>query len=266
MKKDIIQSLWIGPQLSTMEQLCISSFLTNGHEFHLYVYDDVKNIPDGTTVCDANEIIDESNIFTYCKGSYAGFSDWFRHAVVYAKGGFWVDMDIICLKPFNFEHEDIVIAAEAYNSINSAVMKFPKGHPFSAYMIDLCKNPNKVLPYDTKSDKRRKLIRRALYKNDPSKIEWGETGGPLGFTRAIKHHQLLDHLKPFTYFYPIPHHNWNAIFDETFKDNHNFFKGSYAVHLWNEMMRKKSLKNQDFDKNSKFPDGSFIEHLKQKYL
>ncbi len=37
----VIHSLWIGTQLSTMEQLSISSFLKNGHRFHLYVYDDV---------------------------------------------------------------------------------------------------------------------------------------------------------------------------------------------------------------------------------
>src|SRR5258706_6206464 len=38
----IIQGLWIGPTLSQMEQLSIASFLANGHEYHLFVYDDVK--------------------------------------------------------------------------------------------------------------------------------------------------------------------------------------------------------------------------------
>lgn len=51
----VIQSLWIGGSLSVMEQLCITSFLKNGHPFHLYTYEDVKNIPDGTIVKDAED-------------------------------------------------------------------------------------------------------------------------------------------------------------------------------------------------------------------
>ena len=44
----IIQGLWVGPELSVMEQLSVSSFLRHGHQYHLYVYDDVKNVPAGT--------------------------------------------------------------------------------------------------------------------------------------------------------------------------------------------------------------------------
>ena len=47
MKLPIIQSFWVGEPLSKLEQLCIQSFLDNGHEFHLYVYDDVQGIPEG---------------------------------------------------------------------------------------------------------------------------------------------------------------------------------------------------------------------------
>ena len=36
MKNKVIKSLWIGDQLSRLEQLCIKSFLYHGHEFHLY--------------------------------------------------------------------------------------------------------------------------------------------------------------------------------------------------------------------------------------
>ena len=48
MSSNIIQSLWIGNNLSDMEQLCIQSFLDNGHEYHLYVYEPIQNIPHGS--------------------------------------------------------------------------------------------------------------------------------------------------------------------------------------------------------------------------
>ena len=47
---ELIQSLWIGRKLSAMERLSIASFLANGHEYHLYVYDKIENSPQGTVL------------------------------------------------------------------------------------------------------------------------------------------------------------------------------------------------------------------------
>ena len=35
------------------------------HDYHLYLYDDIKGIPDGVVIKDANEIMDGSKIFKY---------------------------------------------------------------------------------------------------------------------------------------------------------------------------------------------------------
>ena len=40
--------LWVGDTLSTMERLSIASFLAQGYEYHLYVYQTVSNVPRGT--------------------------------------------------------------------------------------------------------------------------------------------------------------------------------------------------------------------------
>lgn len=80
---EIIQGLWIGPELSVMEQLSVSSFLLNGHEYHLYVYDEPKNIPVGTVIKDANEILPSSRIFQYKHyPTYAGFANFFRYKLL----------------------------------------------------------------------------------------------------------------------------------------------------------------------------------------
>ncbi len=52
----IVQGLWIGNKLSLLEQLSLKSFMANGHEYHLYIYDDVENIPEGTIWFLAKEI------------------------------------------------------------------------------------------------------------------------------------------------------------------------------------------------------------------
>jgi mannosyltransferase OCH1-like enzyme len=107
----LIHGLWIGKYLSSIELLCISSFIANGHEFHLWVYNVIDSpLPNGVILENASDIIHMEKVFCYKysnqfghgKGSYAGFSDIFRYKLLYKHGGWWVDMDVVCLKYFNF--------------------------------------------------------------------------------------------------------------------------------------------------------------------
>lgn len=256
----IIQSLWIGNTLSINEQLCINSFVKNGHEFHLYTYENITNIPTGTIIKDANEIIAKDLIFTYKGGSYAGFADWFRWKLLYEKGNFWVDMDVICLKSFNFKPNELIYGFEGHEMVCPAVLGFPKKHEFCKFLENLCKNPNQILPYDDFRSKKRKLKRKILLQKR-NKIKWGECGGPEGVTKALKHFNLLKEAKPFTHFFPISYLNWNSIYNNDLESDFSYFSKSYAIHLWNEKTRKVK-----FNKNASHSKYSIIEQLKKKYL
>src|SRR4051794_6165389 len=112
---ETIQSLWIGERLSAMERLCISSFLQHGHPYDLYVYRDIAGIPLGTVVLDGNQILPASRIFTYTEHqTYAGFANFFRYKLLLEKGGWFVDADTICLRPFHFR-DDYVFSSEGIN-------------------------------------------------------------------------------------------------------------------------------------------------------
>ena len=100
---NIIQSLWIGGTLSKMEQLSAKSFIDHGHTYHLYTYGETNNIPEGVIVKDGNEILPENEIFRYKNGSVSAFSNYFRFMLLYKKGGYWADTDLICVKPFKFD-------------------------------------------------------------------------------------------------------------------------------------------------------------------
>ena len=80
-----------------MSVLCIKSFLDHGHAFQLFTYRNYDNIPAGTLVRDARDILPEEAIFHDSHNSLAPFSDWFRMKFLSQEGGFWVDMDVICL-------------------------------------------------------------------------------------------------------------------------------------------------------------------------
>ncbi len=130
-----INSLWIGKTLSQLELLTIHSFRALGYRFKLWVYEPLETaLPNDVVVGDASTIIPICKIFAYRnkntfghgKGSYAGFSDIFRYKLLYEKGGWWVDMDVTCLHPFNFE-SPYVFRSHHDLSVVGNVMKCPKG-------------------------------------------------------------------------------------------------------------------------------------------
>lgn len=260
MNLPIIKTLWIGDRLGTLEQLSLTSFVKCGHAVELYTYGDVAGIPKNVTVRNAEDILSESKIFRHKNnGSFATFADWFRYEMLHKHGGIWVDTDVVCLKPFDFDLP-LLFAKEGWNSINNAVLGANAGHELLAWMAKQASHPNDILPYDTRKDKQRKFKRKYLYGNKRGNISWGEAG-PTGLTRAAHHFNLIDKALPHTSFYPIHPGNWESIFDETFPDIEKYFPDSYAIHLWNEMMKQKP----GFDKNGTFPEGSLIECLKRRY-
>ena len=253
-----IQSLWVGECLTKVERLSIQSFLANGHDYHLYIYSHVDGIPAGVTVKDASSVIPAGSIFRI-KGSLSIFADWFRQELLFAHGGYWADLDIVCLKPLRFDDE-IVVGKEDSSKVSNAVMRFPKGHEITRALADVSREPNRPMPYDTAADRRRKFFRRYLLGNRRDRIQWGEPSGPVGLTKMLKHHRLLKQVKPYYYFHPLHFSFWRCAWDDTFRDGLGFFSSSYCVHLWNEKIRRTG-----FDKGAPFPRNSLVHQLASRY-
>lgn len=129
----IVHSLWIGKELSNLELLTIRSFLDNGHELWLWAYDEIITpLPPNLILKDANEIIPKEYVFSYKqknqyghgKGSYAGFSDIFRYALLYKYGGWWTDMDVTCLTTLNYEQSYVFRKHHIFATVGN-LMKCP---------------------------------------------------------------------------------------------------------------------------------------------
>ena len=101
-----IQMLWVGKALSVMERLSITSFLAQGHPVRLFCYDQVAGIPEGTIVEDGRHVLPETEVYVqgtgFGFGSWSTFSNRFRYELIAQRGGIWCDIDIVCLKPFDF--------------------------------------------------------------------------------------------------------------------------------------------------------------------
>lgn len=90
------QSFWYGDPLGPRERVCLASFVQRGHPFHLYCYEPLS-VPDGVELKDASEICSEDEVVHYDAetSAVAAFADLFRYKLLYEKGGWWVDMDVI---------------------------------------------------------------------------------------------------------------------------------------------------------------------------
>jgi len=256
----VIQSLWIGGQLSNVEKLCVQSFLDHGHEFHLYAYEEIKNLPKGAHIVDARTIIDEKAIFRYesgwGKGSVSGFADLFRLLLVQKNGGWWVDMDIVCLKRFDFA-QDMVFCSSYENDYgqiaNNCVFKSQPDSDFIKFCLD------------------------EISKIDLKNMSFG-LAGPFLFQSAIKELKLQKHVAPYYFFNPI---GWKNVSDlvlgnmtatqkikevlrPVFKPGtmhgRKIDGNAYAIHLWNEVWNSGKL-----DKNATYSSSSLFEKLKRTH-
>ena len=235
MKLPIIQSLWIGDDLSNLEKLCVQSFLDNGHEFHLYTYSDIGGIPAGAVVKDGNEILPESDIFQYRTGSYAGFADWFRYKLLLERGGWWVDMDLVCFRPFDFQQKLIVEHCPDGLYTNTPLYAEP-GNLLMAEMERECRE----------------------HKNREG-ARFGTVGGPRPITRGIVRLGLQKYGVSALHFELC---DWVNACNKTYANLlNNLPSYCHSAHFGNEHIRKNPLmtKNAIYDKESLF------EQLKAKH-
>lgn len=232
-------SLWIGKRLSKLEILAIKSHVKVGHNFVLWVYDDVEGIPDGITVKDAREILTEDHVFSYARGegigSYSACSNLFRYKLLLDQGGWWVDTDVVALKPFEFD-EEFVFASENLKNKSccptTCVIKAPAG---SKPMWFCWEKASKV---------------------DRLNVKWG-TIGPKLISKAVFKYDLEEFAVPPYVFCPV---DWFVAEDNPVVPDCDTSR-SHAVHLWHEMWRRNGI-----DKDADFDPNSLYERLKHDIL
>jgi hypothetical protein len=222
--REIVNSLWIGPQLSLMEQLSVTSFLQNGYEYHLYGYGKIARVPPGAILREAAEILPASQIFYYQhgagKGAVSAFANLFRYKLLLERGGWWVDTDVVCLRRFDFE-EPVVIAGERTwkeTRATNLVLKFPRGH---------------------------EAVRRcyeAARREDPAQLRWGKTG-PVLLERIVRENGLLPFVKTPGVFCPLDFWDWRLLLAENSNLLERLVTGeTRAIHLWHEMWRRAGIR------------------------
>lgn len=246
----IVQGFWQG-DFTTMERLCVKSFMSCGHEFHLYAYEEVEGVPDGVVMCDAAEIVPESEVATFRCAQQ--FSDFFRIVLLLKKGGWNTDLDNCLLWPLDFTTEHVFYRDYDEDTISLALAKVPAGSP----MLQHC--------YDW-------IDRLSL--DQRSRLSWQEIGSD--FVRgAVEYFKLTEFAQPGRVFDPIHH---ERVRDLVNPDVEFDLSGSYSIHLfhaaWNDGPQDNTGEGFDFgrrlwgqklDTNAEYHPDCLYEKLKRRF-
>lgn len=134
--RDPIHCFWSMGLLGEMQRLSLQSMVRQGHPVRLYTYDDVATmqalVPPGVIVADAGSVVPRS-IYQHAvvHSEIRYFSDIFRYAVLHEFGGWWLDTDIVLMKPLDFGREHVFSTqwsgVENGHVCAGDVMRAPKG-------------------------------------------------------------------------------------------------------------------------------------------
>lgn len=208
-----IHAVWVGTKLSILEQLAIHSFQQQGHVFHLWLYDDCLDVPNGVVKRDAGTIMARDTIFRYHGrpsallenggiGSLGHWSDQFQMKLLYEVGGVYTQLDVFLLGPLDFSAPYIFTADES--CFQSCFMKCPQG---SSFAIDTFEALQKAVNPDTMKD-----------------LKWVDSMAVMG--NSVKSHNLERYILPMSIF----------------QNGHDFeaprtSKTVKLVHFWNSMIK-----------------------------
>lgn len=211
-----VQSFWYGKDLPTFARLCMASFLDYGHRYRLYVYRRPDNVPFGVDLHDASEILPESEVFYYknpdgSNRSVAAFANLFRYALLRARGGWWVDTDVLRTDGV-FPRDELLLGWEDDERICNAILRAPQGHALIA-----------------------EAERRALAAG--TELEWGQTG-PALVTALVSEMGLGGAVRALGDLYPTrPDEFRLPTMAEGRDESERRAQATPLFHLWHEMFR-----------------------------
>lgn len=106
----IVHTLWVEGALSPLNHLSIRSFQDSGHTPIVYSFDD--SINPGCEVRDASEFFSKDEIYFYSqlgeRFKFGGIAERLKSEMLYKIGGWHVDMDVVCLRKFDFKDEYVL--------------------------------------------------------------------------------------------------------------------------------------------------------------
>ena len=226
-----LHSLWIGPRLTWLEQLCLVSWLAHGHRAVLWTYQPVEKVPLGVEVRNAREILAESAVtFHRTSGSVSLFSNRFRYHLLQRYPVIWVDTDVLLVR--SLVDLPYLFAWEGPDKICSAVLRLPSGSQALRRLLALT-DARVPVPHwwPLRYRLRQRLLGLFQRHISAEDMEWG-TFGPRALVETLRHLDLTDRALPSDVFYPILWFETPLFYESPQIVEARLTDRTQAVHLW----------------------------------
>ncbi|TMV09009.1 hypothetical protein FGK63_07770 [Ruegeria sediminis] len=246
-------TLWVGDAFSALEYVSLKSLVIQGMNPVLFCYDDVKNVPPGVTIKDANQIVGRDKIWVNKeRNSLAPFSDYFRYLLLATTNYYWVDADVLALRPFDFVSDYFLAWHPPVLAVG--VLSVPHNSPTLSDLIKACEKPNVNFPWLKRNKGRLEDLSEDSGAIAPEDLPY-KALGPLALTWLMRKHGEERHALPAASHYPLqPKHILKPFHRVSPRIN---WEGAYSIHLFGSVQHRKFREM----KTTLPPHGSFLEHM-----
>ncbi|ATG36266.1 Glycosyl transferase family 2 [Phaeobacter piscinae] len=241
----VIASLWIGGNLSYLEQTCLKSFADHGHRTLLYTYETVDNCPPGVELMDANRIFPASDFIRHkVSGSPAVHADAFRYKMISMQNVIWVDADVLCVKPWDFQDQWVFGWEKTGRLVCNAVLGLPRFSRTLQRLNAFCENEYPIPPW-AKGEERAQLEAAHAAGNPVhvSELKWG-VWGPSALTYFLNETGEMAHVKPQMAFFQISFKERRNLLSPGYIVEKKIDDGCYGVHLWNRRLSRRLITHE----------------------
>lgn len=238
-----VASLWIGPSLTWLEELCLKSFVDHGHRVILYTYDDVARIPEGVEQRPATEVMPGREIIRHGRtDSPALHSDLFRVELMRRTEHVWVDTDAYCHAPLilpDHGHLHGMMQEPPRLKVNGGVLRLPPESDSFKELDALVSNPYPIPEWF--SDEGRAELQALHDAGTPRHVRdmnWG-VFGPNALLHILQKTGEIRHTLTPDALYPLDFANTRWLFHARSADRvaRTLTDRTMSIHLWGRRFR-----------------------------
>lgn len=249
-----LASFWVGERLGPIELASLRSFVRHGDRITVYSPTPLDSLPDGVSWRNAAEIMPCDRIIRHRKTqSPALHSDLFRYQLMAKTEKIWVDLDVIALRPFDFDSA-WVFGYESVDLVAMGVLRLPKSSRTLQGLLTLKPDMVGFPPYLSGFRLAKYWLRTAGRGLPLERWPWGGTG-PRVLTHYLEQSGEIRYALPVSAFYSVPLHEAERFLEPGALTKADLPAEAWAVHLWGKDLRQAIAGRYA----GQIPAGSFLD-------
>lgn len=231
-----VASLWIGKGLDWLHQLCLASFVHNGHAVTVFYdgTDVAPSVPEGVCVRPAAEIWDR-HAHGHGSAPASMVSDLFRLYLLKQTEMVWIDCDVLCYRPLAADRYHV--GREYGGMVNGAVLRLPRMSETLRQLIEWFEDPEFIPPWlrevqqaeVAKASPGRRL--EAAFRLERPSI------GPRALRYTLRKMQERQYLREPDVYYPVRGVLTDVLFNPHGGIEGNLTDNTLTIHLYASMIR-----------------------------